>query len=90
MLFYAEAGDGTGASATEVLEIAPRGGRMVIFDSQRILHEVCPSSQRRIAITCWAGGRHSEFRWLRFFCIPWSELNWTAVRGEIVQNWKKI
>lgn len=37
------------------VDVKPQGGRMVIFDSKRILHEVLPCDERkkRIAITCW-------------------------------------
>ena len=37
-----------GDTATEILDIIPKGGRMVIFDSTSILHEVLPTSDRRV------------------------------------------
>lgn len=40
--------DIVGDTATEVLDIIPKGGRMVIFDSTSILHEVLPTSDRRM------------------------------------------
>ena len=71
--------DGTGASATSVLNIAPKGGRMVIFDSTKVLHEVCSfpdtaPARQRTAITCWVGGKHSDYAFLRPFCIPREEI----------------
>ena len=35
------------------VDIAPRGGRLVIFDSRRVLHEVRPSFASRWALTAW-------------------------------------
>jgi Rps23 Pro-64 3,4-dihydroxylase Tpa1-like proline 4-hydroxylase len=54
----AKAGDETGTSATEVLDVVPVGGRLVIFDSQIVLHEVMPmdpeeGNARRMAMTLW-------------------------------------
>ena len=71
--------DGTGSSASRVLNIAPKGGRMVIFDSTKVLHEVCSfpdtaPTRQRTAITCWVGGTHSEYTFLRPFCIPREEM----------------
>ena len=97
----AEAGDNTGATSTRVLNIAPNGGRMVIFDSSRVLHEVrafphpaegsgemgedvgqAPAAhapggavqrqrqRQRAAITCWVGGAHSSYAFLRPLCVP--------------------
>jgi hypothetical protein len=37
--------DTTGASASHTVRIAPLGGRMVLFDSRRILHEVRPHNK---------------------------------------------
>jgi hypothetical protein len=69
--------DMTGVSASSVLSIKPVGGRMVVFDSKRVLHEVCPShSKHRLAITVWVGGNHSRHLWLRPFCLPIDEINW--------------
>lgn len=70
----ANASDDVGVTATKVLNIAPKGGRMVIFDSKTILHEVRPCSKQRSAITCWVGGQHSMYSFLRLFCVPYSEI----------------
>eukprot|EP00434_Breviolum_minutum_P007902 symbB.v1.2.006970.t1/scaffold348.1/size222345/9 len=45
--------DLTGASATQIQEISPRGGRAVLFPSRTLLHEVLPSYRRRYALTLW-------------------------------------
>ena len=68
------ADDETGSSAEEILYIAPKGGRLVIFDSKVLLHEVCPCSKQRSAITCWVGGSHSTYAFLRPFCVPYAEM----------------
>ena len=44
------------------------GGRLVLFDSRTVLHEVRPHGRRddRFALTLWLGGEHyPEFRCLR-------------------------
>lgn len=69
------AGDDVGTTATEILNIAPKGGRLVIFDSKKILHEVRPCSKRRAAITCWVGGAHGMYTFMRPLCVPFSEMN---------------
>jgi len=86
----ANAGDNTGATSTRVLNIAPKGGRMVIFDSSKVLHEVRSfpegdaarvargvaggdTQRQRAAITCWVGGAHSSYAFLRPFCVPRQE-----------------
>jgi len=66
--------DLSGDTATDIIEISPRGGRIVVFDSKTVLHEVLPSRDRRIALTCWVGGVHSVHHWLRPLCIPVDEL----------------
>lgn len=71
--------DETGETATKVLTISPIGGRLVVFDSRRILHEVRPSHQQRFALTTWVGGGHSENIWLRKFCIPADEIDWEYI-----------
>lgn len=68
--------DMTGETAKKVISIAPKGGRMVIMNSKQVLHEVCPSAQRRVALTCWIGGLHSHSEYLRPLCIPFKEINW--------------
>lgn len=47
--------DMTGASCAEadVQDIVPRGGRLVLFDARRTLHEVRPNYRERVALTCW-------------------------------------
>ncbi len=37
----------------ESIDILPTGGTLVVFDSQRLLHEVRPTSRDRYALTCW-------------------------------------
>ena len=57
-----DAGDTTGVTASSVVEIAPVGGRLVLFDSRTILHEVTPHTNPhadRIALTLWIGGPHN-------------------------------
>ena len=66
--------DSVGNSASEVVYVEPKGGRMLIFDSKTLLHEVCPSHQNRVALTCWVGGSHSKNVWLRPLCMPSEEL----------------
>ena len=61
LLLYlgAEYDDNVGTTAPSVLEILPVGGRLVIFDSRTILHEVCPHTRDdvdRVAMTVWLGG----------------------------------
>lgn len=75
--------DYTGDTAKKVVNIEPVGGRLVIFDSKRVLHAVLPTSQRRIALTSWIGGSHSKHEWLRTFCIPFEEIDWSTVRNKI-------
>lgn len=59
--------DDTGATARDVQRIHPIGGRLVLFDSRTVLHEVLPHSNPdgRFALTLWLGGAHSRFRALR-------------------------
>lgn len=75
----ADANDITGDSAKSIIFVEPVGGRLVIFDSKRILHEVCPSHSRRFAMTCWVGGDHSKHKWLRPFCIDLCEVDWRSL-----------
>ncbi len=37
-------------------DVIPKGGTLVIFDSRRIWHQVLPSTQQRLALTCWVSG----------------------------------
>jgi len=34
-------------------DISPIGGRLVVFKSRQLVHEVLPSFRRRFAISCW-------------------------------------
>lgn len=45
------------------MDIAPQGGRLVLFDSKAVLHEVLPSHQGvgRMALTVWISDRAA--RW---------------------------
>jgi len=45
--------DKEGGSATQVEDILPIGGRLVIFDSRTILHAVLPATRKRFAMTAW-------------------------------------
>ncbi|KAJ1446311.1 2OG-Fe(II) oxygenase superfamily-domain-containing protein [Pelagophyceae sp. CCMP2097] len=49
----AEAGDRCGETATGVLDVSPLGGRLVVFESRRVLHAVLPATRRRLACTAW-------------------------------------
>ncbi|CAJ1398940.1 unnamed protein product [Effrenium voratum] len=49
----AELKDLTGATASKVQDISPRGGRAVLFPSRSVLHEVLPSFRRRFALSLW-------------------------------------
>ena len=50
-------GAGRGAdSGAQYMDVVPVAGRMLLFDSQRIEHEVLPSYRRRAAVTLWANG----------------------------------
>ena len=49
----ANADDTTGSTASRVLDIVPAGGRLVLFDSRALLHEVRPSYRRRAALSVW-------------------------------------
>lgn len=66
--------DVSGESASAVVDIVPTGGKLVIFDSTKILHEVLPCNQERFAFTCWVGGNHGKYEYLRRYCIPREEM----------------
>lgn len=72
----ADSADLTGETASSVVEILPVGGRLVLFDSRTILHEVRPHSREdvdRVAMTVWIGGAHSVqglFRHCRTWWLP--------------------
>ena len=64
--------------------IFPKGGRMIIFNSATIQHEVRPNyGEDRVAITCWVGGEHTKNIWLQKYNIPLDEINWKQVRQNI-------
>ncbi len=44
----------------ETLEIIPKGGTMVFFESQKIEHEVLPSNRDRMSVTGWL--KNSELK----------------------------
>ena len=41
-------------------DVVPKGGTLVVFDSRRMRHQVLPSTQQRLALTCWVTGTSSE------------------------------
>jgi hypothetical protein len=49
----AEGTDCTGVTATEVRDVAPTGGRVVLFPSRDLLHAVRPTKRSRLALTAW-------------------------------------
>ena len=52
----ADKGDDDGGTAREVVDVAPAGGRLVLFDSRSTLHAVEPVTRpgaRRFALSCW-------------------------------------
>lgn len=78
-----DADDCTGETAKSVVNIEPIGGRLVIFDSKRVLHTVLPTKQRRIALTSWVGGSHSSHGWLRNMFIPFAEIDWDYLKSKL-------
>ena len=69
----ADEADTSGATATSVVEILPIGGRLVLFDSRSILHEVMPHEHQgveRLAMTVWIGGAHTVRGFARH-CQAW-------------------
>jgi hypothetical protein len=53
-LYLGADGDDTcGTSAKTIMDIAPRGGRLVLMDSKEVLHEVTPTDRDRLALTVW-------------------------------------
>eukprot|EP00929_Paragymnodinium_shiwhaense_P067039 TRINITY_DN33723_c0_g1_i1.p1 TRINITY_DN33723_c0_g1~~TRINITY_DN33723_c0_g1_i1.p1 ORF type:complete len:439 (-),score=78.60 TRINITY_DN33723_c0_g1_i1:162-1478(-) len=46
-------GDLSGATAAALQDLAPQGGRAVIFRSRELLHEVLPTFARRYCLTLW-------------------------------------
>ena len=49
----ADEADGFGETATDIRDVAPHAGRLVLFKSRELLHEVLPSYGRRVAISLW-------------------------------------
>ena len=39
--------------ASQVVDVDPLGGRLVIYDARAVLHEVVPTVQMRDALTLW-------------------------------------
>ena len=75
LVLYLDADDSdtSGATATSVVEILPIGGRLVIFDSRSVLHEVMPHEHQgveRLAMTVWIGGAHTARGFARH-CQAW-------------------
>lgn len=69
----ADMADVSGSTATSIVEVLPVGGRLVIFDSRSVLHEVKPHQWRdvdRLAMTVWIGGAHSVAGFFRH-CQDW-------------------
>lgn len=54
--------DDRGGTAARRVSVLPLGGRLVLFDSRRVLHEVRPhtAASARLALTCWIGGRWND------------------------------
>ncbi len=46
--------DESGATAAEVVDVSPEGGRLVLFRSRDLLHEVCSTHE---------SGKHRAVRW---------------------------
>lgn len=64
--------DTSGMTSKTVVEIAPVGGRLVLFKSRSMLHEVTPHTNpntERLALTLWIGGPHDLWSLLAW---PWS------------------
>lgn len=46
--------DDAGVTAKEVVDIEPKCGRLLVFESEKVLHEVLPTNRTgRVAITAW-------------------------------------
>ena len=74
----ADAADTVGHTATHVVEVLPVGGRLVLFDSRTVLHEVRPHTNAdvdRLAVTVWIGGPHTFGGMLRH-CRAWWTGHW--------------
>jgi len=49
----------TDANGESYVDVIPRGGTLVLFDSRRIEHEVLPTNKDRLALTCWILGEQT-------------------------------
>jgi hypothetical protein len=49
-------GSGTSKQQQQHEDVVPQGGKLLIFDSRRIEHEVLPSTRNRTALTSWVLG----------------------------------
>mmetsp|Transcript_27574 Transcript_27574/g.36167 ORF Transcript_27574/g.36167 Transcript_27574/m.36167 type:complete len:309 (-) Transcript_27574:154-1080(-) len=49
----ANSSDDIGTTADKIIDVEPEGGRLVIFDSRMLLHQVMPSQRSRLALTVW-------------------------------------
>ena len=49
-------GGGGGAGGDCHVDVVPSAGRMVLFKSRRVLHEVLPAHRSRLAMTLWLFG----------------------------------
>jgi len=49
----AKSNDQDGDSATEKRIVEPKAGRLLLFDSKTLLHEVLPAKKSRFALTMW-------------------------------------
>lgn len=47
------------ASGDAYVDVAPRGGTLVLFDSRTVEHQVMPTSQGRFALTLWISGEQT-------------------------------
>ena len=56
MYLDADPEDDRGNTATQVRDVSPCGGTLVVFDSRHMLHEVLPTCDRRLALTTWICG----------------------------------
>ena len=63
----------TKALGLNFLDIAPSYGRLVLFRSEEVEHEVLPTDETRIALTVWAYGDDHEGRWASSAPEPPSE-----------------
>jgi len=49
--------DDVGGSAVEVRDVSPQVGRLVLFNSRELLHEVVPTHRQRLAVSIWVLGK---------------------------------